>query len=143
MNEIQIREMDKSEVPLLIKWLCAHRDVNLVDLEPFRRNQVRIYVAEDETGVLCFIPIQMYYSFDALAPRPDLAGFRLARVCEKMTEHLKTQAKEENISTAILQPSDATFSEFLQTLGYEPVIRETLQMKFNEKKLTETAKCQD
>ena len=144
MNDITIREMNPSETPTLVRWLYEHRDTNLVDLEPFRRNQVRVYVAEDSTGILCFIPIQMYYSFDALAPRPDLAAFRMSKVCEKMTEHLKAQAQKENISTVILQPSDAKFSKFLQDeLGYDLVTRETLQMKFDDiKKVQGLPQCE-
>lgn len=142
MNEIMVREMAEAETPLLVKWLYEHRKTNLVDLTPFRKQQVRVYVATDKTGILCFFPIQMVYSFDALAPQPGLEPFRLARACEEMTKHLKKQAAKENISTVILQPSDARFSAFLQNeLHYEPVTRETLQMKFEYEKPTETATC--
>ena len=141
MNEILVREMTKDETPLLVRWLYEHRTTNKVDLTPFRQNQVRVYVTEDKTGILCFFPIQMYYSFDAAAPRPDLEPFRMARACQAITEHLKKLAVKENIGTVILQPSDARFSEFLQSeLGYKLVTRETLQMKFEfSNTSTETA----
>lgn len=139
MNEITVREMAKEEAPLLVKYLYEHRKTNQVDLSPFRANQVRVYVAEDNTGILAFFPIQYIYMYGALAPQPGLEPFRLARACAAITEHLKKQAVRENISTVVLLPSDARFSAFLQNeLGYEPVSRETLQMKFNYPK-TETA----
>ena len=142
MNTITIREMRPEETPLLVKWLYAHRDVNHVDLEPFRRNQVRVYVAEDETGILCFIPVQAVYMYDALAPRPDLGAPRTAKVCAAITEHLKGLAAVENVSNILVRPNDAKFSHFLQGLGYEETTRETLQMNFNKvTKSTETEQC--
>jgi hypothetical protein len=131
MNEITIREMKPEEAPLLVKWLYEHRQVNLVDFEPFRKNQVQIYVAEDKTGILCFIPIMHVYKFDALAPQPELAPFRLAKVCEEMIGFMKEKAAKENVPSIWVQPSDAHFSEFLQERGYDRVERETLCMNFN------------
>lgn len=141
MNDINIREMLPSEVPLLVKWLYEHKNISQLDLEPFRKNQVQIYVAEDETGILCFIPIMYVYKFDAIGPRPDLASFRLGRVFKKMTDFIKEKAAQENIGAILLQPSDSKFSEFLKTdsLGYETLTRETLFMDFNKK--TESTKC--
>lgn len=143
MNNIRIREMDAAEMPLFVEWLYAHREVNRFNPEPFRKNQVRIYVAEDESGILCFIPIQFVYMYDALAPRPNLAAFRLARVFQKMSEHLMQEAARENISQVLVQPSDTKFSEFLQTeIGYKPVTQETLQLIFDDfKEKTEPAPC--
>ena len=135
MNDIRIREMTADETPLLLKWLYEHRKVTQLDLEVYRKNQVQVYVAEDETGILCFIPIQFLYKFDAIGPRPALAAFRLARTFQAMTEFMKDKAAKENIGAVLLQPSDAAFSEFLQsdTLGYERLERETLVMDYNRK----------
>lgn len=134
MNNIAIREMTKEETPLLIKWLYERRKVNLVNLEPFRKNQVRIYVASDETGILAFIPIQFVYRYDALATRPGLPSISVSKVCQEMTKFIKEKAEEENIGEIWVQPSDETFSEFLQNLGYGRVERETLCMNFDAEK---------
>lgn len=144
MNEIKIREMKPDETPLLVKWLYEHRKVNFVDLEPYRRNQVQVYVAEDETGILAFIPIVYVYKFDALGPRPGLAAFRLARIFEEMNKFMKDKAAKDNIGLALVQPSDAAFSEFLQSdlIGYEHLECETLFLNFNKNK-SEMAVCAD
>ena len=141
MNDVTVREAVREDIPQMVEWLYAHKTVNEMDLQPFRDNQCRIFVVEDQTGILCYVPVQYLYMFGALAPRPDLAPFRLAKVCSAMTEHLRKQAVAENISTVILQPSDAKFSGFLQSeLGYKLVTRETLQMKFDfSNTSTETA----
>lgn len=141
MNSIHIREMLPSETPLLVKWLYEHREVSQLDLEPFRKNQVQIYVAEDETGILCFIPVMYVYKFDAIGPRPALASFRLGRVFKEMTEFMEKKAAKDNIGLVLLQPSDEKFSEFLKTedLGYEQLSKDTLFMDFNKK--SETTKC--
>lgn len=143
MNTIHIREMKSSETPLFVEWLYAHRDVNHFNPEPFRKNQVRIYVAEDESGILCFIPLQFVYMYDALAPRPNLAAFRLAKVFQKMSEHLMQVAAQENIRQVFVQPSDAKFSEFLkEEIGYETVNQETLRLVFDDfKEKTESVIC--
>jgi hypothetical protein len=133
MNSITIREMNPSETPLLVKWLLEHKETNQVNFEPFRKNQCQIYVAEDKTGILCFIPIMHIYKFDALAPKPDLAAFRLAKVCEAMTNFMKSKAAKENVNSIWVQPSDVHFSEFLRSLGYGIVDKETLCMVFNMK----------
>lgn len=143
MNTIRIREMKISETPLFVEWLYAHKNINHFNPKPFRNNQVRIYVAEDESGILCFIPLQFVYMYDALAPRPNLAAFRLAKVFQKMSEHLMQEAARENISQVLVQPSDSQFSEFLQNeIGYKPVTQETLQLIFDDfKEKTEPAPC--
>ena len=140
MNEITVREVTREEIPQMVEWLYAHKQINQLDIQPFRDNQCRIFVVEDQTGILCFIPVQYLYLYGALAPRPDLAPFRMERVCEEMTRHIKKLAKEENIGAIIVQPSDNQFSKCLQNLGYGPITQETLSMKFGqEKKSTETA----
>ena len=133
MNKVTIREMLSSETPQLVQWLYAHKDVNQVNFETFRKNQVRVYVAEDETGILAFIPIQFVYRYDALAPLPGISSLRLAKACEAMTEFIKNKASEENIGEIWVQPSDIQFSKFLQHLGYAPITQETLCMHFNMK----------
>jgi hypothetical protein len=144
MNEIHIREMEKSEIPLLVRWLYRHKDVNQFNLEPFRQNRVRIYVAEDTSGILCFIPIQFVYMYDALAPRPGLAAFRLAKVFQAMSEHLMKEAERENIGQVLAQPNDDKFSAFLQEeIGYKLITRETLQLLFSDQKQSmEPATCE-
>jgi hypothetical protein len=140
VNEIKIREMDKSETPLLVRWLYLHKETNLVDFEPFRRNQVRIYVAEDPTGILCFIPVRCDFHYDAIGPRPDLADFRLARAFQAMNEFLVRQAKEDNVGKIVAEPSDTRFSAFLQNeLGFKENTRTVLEFNVNK---METAKCQ-
>jgi hypothetical protein len=141
MTEIKIREMRADETPLLVKWLYKHRETNLVDLEVFRKNQVRIFVAEDEEGVICFIPIQAIYMYDALAPRPDIKPEQLASAFANMNTFLWKLAREENVGKVLVQPSDKKFSEFIQRhFDFVPVIRETLELNFNE--VSESAKCE-
>jgi hypothetical protein len=141
MNEITIREMRADETPLLVRWLYEYRETNLVDLTPFRKNQVRVYVAEKPDGPVYFFPVRFDYHFDAGAPRPGVSSFELAQAFSAMNEFMKGLAATENVGNAFVEPSDARFSAFLQKLGYQPVTRETLQMKFNELKPTETAQC--
>jgi hypothetical protein len=140
MNKAKIREMTEDETPLLVRWLYKHRETNLVDLEPFRKNQVKVFVAEDEFGVICFIPIRAIYLFDALAPNPGAGEAELAMAFKAMQEYLIEDAKEHNVSKALVQPSDAKFSKFIQKhFNYSPIVRETLEFNFNE--VQEPAKC--
>lgn len=134
---INIREMKKEETPLLVKWLYENRKTNLVNLEPFRKNQCRIFAVEDETGILAFVPIQFVYRYDALAIRPNLSSISISKVCQKMTEFVKEKSKDENIGEIWVQPSDEKFSKFLQNLGYDKVERETLRMNFITPKTAE------
>ena len=134
MNDIRIREITKNEIELFVEWLYAHKDVNRMDLDVFRKNQAQIFCAYDETGILAFFPVQFLYYLGALSPRPDLAPFRLAKACQAMTEFMHKKAAEDNISHAIVHPSDDKFSAFLQSdaLGYEKLEQETLVMTFDK-----------
>ena len=140
MNPVTIREMKASETPLLIEWLYVHKDVNQVDFEHFRRNQVKVYVAEDSHGIICFIPIRLVYMFDAIAPQPNLETNKFALVCKAMMEELENVAKEMNVPEVWVQPSDDKFSMFLKKhFGFIKVTRNTLVKSFNEPQ--ESAKC--
>lgn len=142
MNKVKIREMLPDETPTLVRWLYKHRETNLVDLEPFRKNQVKVFVAYDEVGIICFIPIRAIYLFDALAPNPGAGETELALAFKAMQQYLIEDAKEYNVSKALVQPSDPKFSKFIQRhFAYTPVTRETLEFNFNE--VQEPAKCHD
>lgn len=114
-----IRPMEKSETPQLVQWLYVHKDVNQVNFDVFRRNQVRIWVAEDENGIVAFFPIQSVYMYDALAPRPNVETERLRAAAHAMEEYLDSLSQEENVSKILVQPNNQSFSNFLQKrLGY-------------------------
>jgi hypothetical protein len=141
MKFVKIREMEKSEIPIMQRWVYEHRAVNQVDWEVFRRGQVRIYAAENEFGVICYIPVRIDYHFDALGPRPGVASSDLASAFAAMNEFLDRQAKEAKVISRIwVQPSDGKFSKFIQKhFGYKLVTRETLEKNLNE--VQESAKC--
>jgi hypothetical protein len=140
MNKTTIREMLPSETPLLVKWLYAHKDVNQVDLEVFRRGQVRIFVAEKDEKIVYFMPIKSVYWFEAGAPNPEATPSEIGQAFSAMNDFLIARAREENVSTVFVQPSDEKFSNFVQThFNYEPVTRPTLEFNFNAAQ--ETAKC--
>src|SRR5271154_3094378 len=114
MTPIKIREMRSDETPLLVRWLYEYRKTNLVDMEPFRKNQMRIFVAEQGSEIVCFIPVRMVYWYDALAPNPEVDNGRLASAFSAMHDYLLQDAKENNVGKAYVQPNDAKFSEFIQ-----------------------------
>jgi hypothetical protein len=139
MMGVTVREMTKEETPLLAKWLYAHRDVNRVDLEPFRRNQVKIYVMEDETGIICFIPSSTVILLGALAPRPGVESDRLKSAFYAMDEFLAAKAREDNIQMTLVQPNDTNFAAFLKNkLKFDSFVPEILYLNYNQ----ESVKCQ-
>jgi hypothetical protein len=140
MTRINIREMRSSETLLLKSWLFQHRETNLVDMEPFVKGQVRVFVAEQDDEIVAFIPVRAVFWYDALAPNPDADPQQLASAFSAMHDYLINEAKEKNVSKVYVQPNDAKFSEFIQQhFDFSPVSHQTLEFNFN--KVAEPAKC--
>lgn len=135
MNEINIREMRKEETPLFVKWLCAHKETNKVseeDLEILRKNQAKILVAEDETGILNFIPIRVVYEYGALAPKPGLSDITQTRIVLKMQDYMLSECQKHNIPGVLLSPNDQRFEKCLKKLGWTEVTSKTLKLNANQ-----------
>lgn len=124
--------MKAEETPKLVEWLLAHKKINQVDFEPFRRNQIQVFVAESEGEILCFIPVEHILRYDALAPMPEISKFQMTRVCEEMTKFIKTEAKKYNFSKILVEPNSEQFAGLLEKLGYQNDNRKHLLLNFNE-----------
>jgi hypothetical protein len=131
--------MQNSEKPLLAKWLWAHKNVNRVDSEIFRKQQVRLYAVEDEDGIICFIPVAWIYRLDALAPQPGVDSERLKKAFYAMNDFLWNQAQAENVCEVLVQPNDERFARFLKNrLGFESFVPEVLRLNYNQPRKSET-----
>ena len=123
--------MRADETPLFVRWLYEHKDVNLFDATPFRKNQVKIYVAEDESGILNFIPVHLVFHFGSLAPRPDLEPYKQVKCFQAMQEYMLAEAQKNNMSYMFVVPSDVQFADFLEEMKWE---YEPKTMKLNVNK---------
>jgi hypothetical protein len=133
MKEITIREMRPDETPLFITWLYANRGTNKFDPEPFRKNQVKIYVAENETGILNFFPVHLVFLFGANSPKPDMAPITQTRCILAFKNFMIEKCKELNISDMYVQPSDVHYADVLSKMGCE-VAPQTLRFNVNKTK---------
>jgi hypothetical protein len=133
MTEIKIREMLPSETPLFVQWLYANREKNLFDAEPFRRNQVKIYVAENDTEILNFFPVHITFLLGANAPKPDMASITQTRCILAFREFMIKKCKELNVSDFYVQPSDVHYADVLTKMGCE-VAPQTLRFNVNKTK---------
>lgn len=131
MIQTKIREMRPDETPQFAKWLYEHRDTSKPDTEVFRQNKAQIMVAEDDAGIIAFIPFVRAYRMDALAPKPDVDSERLKSAFFAMAEYLEEKADEENVVETLVQPNDTLFANFLKNrMNYKPFVPEVLRLYY-------------
>ena len=133
MKEITIRELRPDETPLFVKWLYANREINKFDPEPFRRNQVKIYVAENDTEILNFFPVHITFLLGANSPKPDMAPITQTRCILAFREFMIKKCHELNVSDFYVQPSDVHYADVLKKMGCETA-PETLRFNVNKTK---------
>lgn len=123
-----------SETSQFAKWLYDHSDVSQPDTEIFRQNKAQIMVAEDDNGIICFIPFVRVYRLDALAPQPDVESERLKSAFFAMAEYLEEKAADEDVVETQIQPNNNLFANFLKNrMNYEPFVPEILRIKYVKK----------
>jgi hypothetical protein len=136
----QIREIRSDETAQFVQWLYEHSSVSRPDTEIFRQGKARVMVAEDENGVIAYIPFVRAYRMDALAPQPDVDSERLKSAFYAMAEYLEEKADDEDVVETLVQPNDNLFANFLKNrMNYEPFMPEVLRIKYI--KSQESSKC--
>lgn len=115
---INIRRMEPSESPLFVEWLYQNRKLNHFDPEIFKRGQADVYVAEDETGILYFLPVRILWMFDSVAPRPGL-GADMAKDCLRaFQQEFVQKADSANVSEIVFRASEPSMPNFAETQGW-------------------------
>jgi len=73
-HQVWIRPFNKdTDARLLVEWLFAGREQNRFDPEQFKKGQVRVFTAFDESGIIGFIPVARCYLVESLAFKPGLS----------------------------------------------------------------------
>ena len=74
---MHIRIASAEEIPQIAEWFVANLDVN--DAEPASLQHSIIVAAEDESGVVCYIPIKKTILLESLAMCPTASPTRRLR----------------------------------------------------------------
>jgi hypothetical protein len=129
--QVWIRPYDeKRDKITLAEYLYANREKNRFDPEIFKRDQVKIYVAFDDSGVVGFIPVVNGNQVESLAFRPGLSPITEAKALQAWQHVFVYHAFENNIPDAFFVTFDETVQEFAGRYGWKPVVVPMLNLRF-------------
>ena len=135
MDKLSVRNMVPAECTTLVSWLYKHAPISKLNPIPFRKDQVKVWAVEDESGkVLCYVPIKTVWEHESLAPMPGISESQMVRVCQAFTDFIKEEARRNNVGLIRVQPNDVQFADFLKTLDYEDDNRQQLVLDINSPK---------
>ena len=125
-------EEDPAEVKLLVEWLYARRAENRFDPELFKKKQVKIWTAFNETGIVGFIPVTLSYTLESLAFAPGTSPVVEARALQAMQAVLVHRASENRIPSAYFVTFDTEVREFAKRYGWKDVVVPMVGLKFSD-----------
>ena len=122
----------ETDAKLLVEWLYAGREKNRFDPEIFKRKQVEIYTAFDDSGIVGFIPVTKCYLVESLAFKPGLSPITEAQALQSWQRAFVHKAAEHQVPQAFFVTFDETVLEFAKRYGWKEVVVPMVNLDFNQ-----------
>lgn len=120
----------ETDAKLLVEWLYAGREKNRFDPEIFRKKQVEIWTAFDDTGIVGFIPVARCYLVESLAFKPGIDPRVEAQALQSWQRVQVNEAFKNNVADAFFVTFDETVLEFAKRYGWKDVVVPMVNMHF-------------
>jgi hypothetical protein len=88
--------------------------------------------AYDETGVLCFLPVQQPFYMEAMSFRPDLSESEKALAMKELTHALITFCHQKGAGEIYFMGSNEHTNEFAKRQAFTELPWKTYRVKLND-----------
>jgi hypothetical protein len=132
-NQVWVRPMNDTpeERKMLAEFLYRCREQNRFDPSIFTKNQVKVFVAYDQEGIVGFIPVRLSYKLESLSWRADVSPVTQSKALLAVQQVLGCKAAENNIPDVYATTTDPTLIRFAEHYGWETVDMPVIKLKFS------------
>jgi hypothetical protein len=129
MKRIRVNDARAANVREFNEWMYRNRDKNHFDPEMFTYPSMHILAAEDNDGLVLFLPFHAVIMSDSLAPKPGASRLKISLALRECVYRLLEEAKRYGAGEIYFVAQDEETKQFAKSQGYEEMQGTVMRLK--------------